>query len=97
MTDQLTANKKNGRSKLYFLLSMIVFFFWLLSRLINVYHFALVGAIFEILWLPVILLTFILPVLTLISWSKEKFNLRSLHIITLTIIAITTLLIILSS
>lgn len=95
MEDQLTATKKNGTSKLYFLLSMIVFIFWLLSRLINVYHFTLVGVVFEILWLPVILLTFALPVLSLISWSKEKFNFQSLHLFTLIIIAITALMIIL--
>lgn len=93
MTDQQTAIKNNKSSKLYFLLSLIVFIFWLLSRVINVYQFALVGAIFEILWLPVILLTFVLPVLSLISWSKEKFILRSLHLLTLFIIVITLLMI----
>lgn len=93
MTDQLAGIKKNRTSKLYLILSMVVFIFWLLSRVINVYHFAFVGAIFEILWFPVILLMLILPVLTLISWRNEKFNLCSLHLFALIIIAITTIMI----
>ena len=47
-------------------LTIFVLLFVGLSRLLNIYQFAFVGAIFEILWLPVILLLFILPILSII-------------------------------
>jgi hypothetical protein len=73
-------------SLVFLLLSVFIFSFWLLGRMINVYHFPFVGAIFEILWLPIIVLTFILPVLLFLNWRKEKFILRSLNLYSIIII-----------
>ena len=44
-------------------LSILVSIFWICSRFVNVYRFALVGAIFEILWLPMIVMLFFLPLI----------------------------------
>lgn len=65
--------------KVVLALSVFVLLFVGLSRLINVYQISFVGAIFEILWLPVILLLFILPVLSIIYWIQEKFNPKSIY------------------
>jgi len=54
--------------------------FWWLGNSINVYRFALVGAIFEILWLPALAMLFLLPIASLILLIKEKVNIRSLYI-----------------
>jgi len=54
-------------------LSIFVSLFWLISRFINIYQFALVGAIFEILWLPMILMVFCLPLISFYYLLKEKF------------------------
>ena len=66
--------------KVVLALSVFVLLFVGLSRLINVYQISFVGAIFEILWLPVILLLFILPVLSIIYWIQEKFNPKSIYL-----------------
>jgi hypothetical protein len=76
-------------SLVFSVLSIIVFTFWFLSRIINVYHFPFVGAIFELLWLPVIALTLILPILALIEWRKEKFNFRSFNLYSIIILILT--------
>ena len=66
--------------KVVLALSVFVLLFVGLSRLLNVYQISYVGAIFEILWLPVILLLFILPFLSLIYWIQEKFNPKSIYL-----------------
>jgi len=40
--------------KIVFISSVLVSFFWCFVQLVNVYYFTIVGAIFEILWLPMI-------------------------------------------
>lgn len=66
--------------KVVLALSVFVLLFVVVSRLINVYQISFVGAIFEILWLPVILLLFILPVLSIIYWIQENFNPKSIYL-----------------
>ena len=74
-----------------FLLSILTAVFWSMGQLINVYHFAVVGAIFEILWLPMIALLVALPILALINWVKEKFNPKSLYLYSVLIILATVI------
>ena len=84
---------KNSRiSKIFFLLSVLVFAFWCLGQIINVYRFAVVGAIFEILWLPMLAMLLALPIMSFIFWRKEKFNLRSFYLFTILIVVMTVLL-----
>lgn len=72
--------------RIVFLLSILTSLFWCLGQLINVYHFAIIGVIFEILWLPMIALLIGLPILSLINWVKEKFNPRSFYLYALLIL-----------
>ena len=51
--------------------------FWVIANLVNVYEYAVVGALFEIMWLPVILIGFAVPVVALMFWIREKFRIRS--------------------
>ncbi len=89
---------KNSRtSKIVLALSLIVFLFWLQGWVINIYHITIVGVIYEIMWLPVIALTFVLPVLILLLWFKEKFNLRSLYFYSLILLTATVLFLTLAS
>ncbi len=76
------------------LLSLLIFCFWLMSRKINVYQFPLVGAIFELLWLPVIALTLAVPVLSFLSWRKEYFDMRSLNLYALIVVVLTIVMLI---
>ena len=70
-------------------LSILVSLFWLASRFINIYQFALVGAIFEILWLPMILMVFCLPLISLNYLFKEKFNANSTYLYAILIMSFT--------
>lgn len=47
-----TAVQGINLSKIIFLSSLITFVYWLLGNLIPIYKYAVVGALFEILWLP---------------------------------------------
>jgi hypothetical protein len=91
MKENLTPFKNSRISKIVFILSIIVSGFWLLGQVINVYRFALVGAIFEILWLPAIAMLFALPIISLILMVKEKVNVRSLYIYSI-LIGVATIL-----
>lgn len=93
MKENLTPFKNSRTSKIVFILSIIVSGFWWLGQVVNVYRFALVGAIFELLWLPAIAMLYALPVISLISLVKEKVNVRSLYIYSI-LIGISTILLI---
>ncbi len=77
--------KNSKRSKIVVCLSIVVLLFWLLSRIINVYRFAFVGAVFEILWLPMLALLFIIPILSWVFFWKERFNRKSFYLYALLI------------
>ena len=77
-----------------FVLSLFVSLFWLSGLAINVYHFAIVGAVIEIIWLPAIALTFIMPVISFVFLIKEKFSLRSLYLYSFLIIVVPFLLVV---
>jgi hypothetical protein len=83
---------KTGRSKLVFILSIVVSLFWFPGQVVNVYHFALTGAIFEFLWFPIVATTFILPIVSFIFLVKEKFSLRSFYLYSI-LIVVTTILV----
>lgn len=95
MTKEYYTFTKSKTSKILFVLSIIVLLFWLLANMVNVYYFHVGGAIFEILWLPMIAMTFILPIWALLNWRKENFNLKSLNLYSIIITVILVFLIVL--
>jgi hypothetical protein len=90
MNEHLIPFKNTSRSKLIFLLSIVVSGYWWLTKGINVYSNAIVGAIFEILWLPVLGMLFLLPIISLVLLVKERVDVRSLYIYSI-FIGITTI------
>ncbi len=92
MSQEINSFKNTRISKTFFLLSVLVFVIWLAGQIINVYRFAVVGAIFEILWLPMFAILLVLPIMSFIFWVKEKFNLRSFYLFTILIVITTILL-----
>jgi hypothetical protein len=91
MAYETTTSKNSSLSKIFFVLSIIVFIFWSIGQIIDVYRFAVVGAIYEILWLLMLLMLFVLPIISLIFLIKEEFTFRSLYLYTI-IIAVTNIL-----
>ncbi len=77
--------KNSLTSRFVFFGTLCAMFFWMLSRVINVYQYAWLGAIFEILWLPVIAAMFILPVVSCWFLAKEKFSVKSTYLYALII------------
>ena len=95
MTHDTTTFQNSILSKIILVLSIIVFAFWSVGKIIDVYRFAVVGAIFEILWIFMLLMLFVLPIIPLIFWIKGKFNFRSLYLFTIIIFVTNILLMIL--
>jgi hypothetical protein len=75
--------------KIVLISAILVSLFWWMTKTVDVYKSAIVGAIFEILWLPMLALLFILPVISLIFWRKEIFSVRSLFLYSM-LIGVTT-------
>jgi hypothetical protein len=92
MLDQAKSDSKFKRSKIVLITSLLTLAISLIVQFVNVYHFAFTGAIFEMLWLPVISLIIILPVVSLFFWVTEKFKLKSLYLYSL-LISISTILV----
>ena len=85
MEEGKTIFKNSGLSKILFVASIIVLAYWSIGQVIDVYHPAVVGAIYEILWLFMILGLFGLPVVALVFLIKEKFSFKSLNLYTIII------------
>ena len=78
-------------SKTIFIISVFIFFYWALGKSINVYQYALVGAIFEMLWLPSIIAAILVLVYAIINWYIEKFKWRSYSLMSVVMIGLTVL------
>ena len=87
----MTVTKKSKAPKVVFILSILTAVFWCLGQLVDIYYFAVVGAIFEIIWLPMIALIIVLPILSLIYLAKAKFNPKSLHLYSFLVLLATIL------
>jgi predicted membrane protein len=72
-------------------LIIFVAVFWNVVRITDIYRSAIVGALFEILWLPMIVMLLVLPVIAVYFLVKEKFSFRSLHLYSILILAFTLL------
>jgi hypothetical protein len=84
--EKLITNKK-----LLLVLSSSMLLYWLLSKTIDVYQIAIIGVLYEIIWLPMLVLFIVLPILNTYSLIKNKNSLMfyfslALNIITLLIV-----------
>ena len=97
MTQNSSAPVKSITPVVIFITSLLVPLFWFLGQVVNVYKTAFLGAVFELLWFPMIVLLFTLPVLSLIFWRRAKFNTRSLYFYSFTILIVSIVLLITTS
>ena len=87
----------NGNSKTGYIILVINVLFlavWMVAYNINVYKVTFVGAIYEMIWLPLIICLFSLPIVSFIYWKKDRFKTKSkfLYLIVLAVLSITLLL-----
>ncbi|HAD15118.1 MAG TPA: hypothetical protein DCF33_22060 [Saprospirales bacterium] len=80
MNEQATPFKNSKNSKIVFVLSVLTSGYWWLSQNINVYSYKIIGAMYEYLWLGVLVSLFVLPIISIVLLIKEKWNIRSLNI-----------------
>ena len=78
MSDRPASFKNSGINQVLFILSIITILYWLTAKSLNVYNNAFIGAVFELLWLPMIASAFIGPVFSIILFVKDKYNPGSL-------------------
>ncbi len=68
-------HKNTGR--IVFTLSVFVSLFWIISQRVNVYQYAVVGAFFELLAIPTIILFVVLQTISLVVLIKERFSFKT--------------------
>ncbi len=78
--DNNSIPKKKNTEQLLFFLSLGVTTYWVLGRVMDVYRITAIGAIYELLWLPALALLFVLPVISLVNWFRQKFKINSLFL-----------------
>ena len=78
MTENLSTFHNSVNNKRVFLISFFVALFWIIGNVADVYYFTFTGAIYELLSLPMLALIIFLPVISIVFFIKDKFNLRSL-------------------
>ena len=75
-----------------FFVSLLTMIFWISINQINVYDNKFIGIIAEMIWLPFILLIFVLPILTFVLVFSRKFKNSKILFLSLAI-QVTTLII----
>lgn len=78
-------------SKVIFALSIAVSLFILAGKTIDVYEFDIVGAIFELLWLPMIVGLIALPIISLFFLIRQGFHFRSFYFYSILLIGLAIL------
>ncbi len=81
--EKLISNKKNLLT-----LSISILLYWLLNKTIDVYQIAILGVLYEILWLPMLILFIVLPILNTYTIFKNKNNLIPYFSLALNVITI---------
>ena len=75
-----------------FFAAVFTFIYWLVSKKIDVYEYAFVGAIFELLWLAMLASVFIIPLISIAIIITQPTSIKLLAIYSL-LISIGTLLV----
>ena len=69
----------SNKSKIVLAYTLIVSIFWISIQFIDVYRYPVAGAIYELVWIGMVVLLLGLPVFSFISWHRNRFDLRSLY------------------
>lgn len=80
MTEEPVVFRNSVMGRIFLLLSIAGLIFCVAGRFTDVYRFKITGAIFEILWLPMLIIIFVIPVVSLLFLFREKFSFRSFYL-----------------
>jgi len=84
--------QNNKQSKFVLCISVFVLIYVIIFKAVNPYKYAVVGAVFEILWLFIMAAIFIIPIIALWVLFKNKFSIKSSYFYTLLISGATIVL-----
>ncbi len=87
---QLSTNSK--QSKLVLGLSILTLLLVIIFWSIDIYRYAFVGAVFELLWLFIIAAVFILPLIAIWGLFKNSFSLKSYYLLSILISAVSLII-----
>ena len=71
---------KSRLGKIIFLATLGASFYWIIFRFVPIYKIAIVGVVYELLWLPALFILFVLPLISFLFWAGEKFRISSIHL-----------------
>ena len=77
MTITTTEAKKSNLFKIMVITATLTLLFWYVGLHINVYQNKFLGALFELLWMPIIVCTFGIPIVAFFFWIKDNFKITS--------------------
>ena len=80
---------KSTKGNILVFFSLFVFFYWTIGNSTNVYEHAILGAIYEILWIFMLASFIVIPILCAIFLIKEGFSWKSPYIFALLINVLT--------
>ena len=94
MADNTLSNGNSKTGTIILLINVLFLAVWMVAFNINIYKVAFVGAIYEMIWLPLIICLFALPIVSFFYWKKDSFKIKSkfLYLIVLAVLSITLLL-----
>ena len=87
------AYKDIKRSKKFFLAAVIVSAFWLFINIFKFYKSPILEVVVKVLWLPMLIILFLIPIICLLFLLKKKFNPRSYYLYGLILCLITIILV----
>lgn len=67
-------DKFKNAARIVLIISFIVLIYWLISKIIPIYNFVILGVLYEICWLPMLALLLVLPIINLYLIFKTKNN-----------------------
>lgn len=91
MVDLLNKIKKTYTGKLALLLSLVTCAFWIGGNAFSVYAIPVVGGIFELLWVPMVILLFAVPIISSLITIANKFNSSSFYLASIALTVCTAL------
>jgi hypothetical protein len=91
MKELISVVNNSRLGKGIFLLTLGASVFWIITKLVPIYENKMVGAVYEMLWLPVVIILFILPLFSFLLWAGEKFPVKSAHLFSIILAAMAVL------
>ena len=70
---------KKKSNNILCILAVVVAVYWMGSLYIDVYKIGIVGVLYEILWLPMLVLLFGIPLFCIIHWVRNKFSFKTVY------------------